>query len=210
MRKRARRAILARRDLAPQRTRGANLLFVVGFAGEHFADAADRLALGIGEGEEFETVAQAIAIAHDGADLQRVRAERQGNFEGDDFPFLQFSGEGAPTPSCPSSVECPQQFWKLPFWNMRTCMRASMENAGSAALGRFGGGDFFPGAAMAQLSVVARQLPVHSGLRPGKNLPLHAALKRRSSALPFNCHEQVARFQGKFARDFYHGNAAVD
>ena len=49
--------------------------------------------MGVSKGEEFEAVAEAVAIAHDGADFQWVGAEGQGNFEGDDFAFLEFSGE---------------------------------------------------------------------------------------------------------------------
>src|ERR1700722_4132938 len=63
-------------------------------ASEHFADAGDGVALGIAEGEEFETVAEALTIADDGADFQGIGAEGQRNVEGNDFATFEFSGEG--------------------------------------------------------------------------------------------------------------------
>jgi len=64
------------------------------FGGEHFADAADHIALGLAEGEEFEAVAEALAVTNDGADFQGIGTERQGNFEGNDFSGFEFAGKG--------------------------------------------------------------------------------------------------------------------
>ena len=62
-------------------------------ASEHFADAADHLALDVVESEEFETVAQALAVADDGADFQGIGTEGKRDFEGDDFSGFEFAGE---------------------------------------------------------------------------------------------------------------------
>ena len=40
-----------------------------GLGGEHVADAADGIALGFAEGEELEAIAQALAVADDGANF---------------------------------------------------------------------------------------------------------------------------------------------
>jgi hypothetical protein len=69
---------------------------VLGFTGEVFADAEDGVALASVEGEEFETVAQALAVADDGADFDGIGRQGQGNFEGDDFAGFKAAGEGGP------------------------------------------------------------------------------------------------------------------
>jgi hypothetical protein len=63
------------------------------FCGEHLADAEDDFALGVAEGQEFEAVAQALAVADDGANFQRVGAEGQRHFERDDFAGFELTGE---------------------------------------------------------------------------------------------------------------------
>jgi hypothetical protein len=73
---------------------------ISGFGGEHIADAADGIALCFAESEELEAVAQALAVADDGANFQRVGTKGQ---------------RVAPMPSGPSSVERPQQLWNSPF-----------------------------------------------------------------------------------------------
>ena len=80
-----------------------------GSGGEHFADAADQGALAVAEGEEFETVVQALPVADDGADLELAGAQGQGNFEGDDFAGLKIAGQSSADAVLPSSVERPQQ-----------------------------------------------------------------------------------------------------
>ena len=66
---------------------------VSGFCGEDFADAAEHFALGVVKGEEFETVAQAVAITDDSANFQWVGTKRQRNLERNDFAGLKLAGE---------------------------------------------------------------------------------------------------------------------
>lgn len=65
----------------------------LGLIGEHLADTANGVALGDGEGEEFEAVAQAIRVADDGTQFQWIGAQGKRNFEGDDFSALELPGE---------------------------------------------------------------------------------------------------------------------
>ena len=44
----------------------------LGFGGEELADALDGVALAVVEGEELESVAQALAVADDGADFDGI------------------------------------------------------------------------------------------------------------------------------------------
>ena len=46
------------------------------FGGQVLADALDGVALTIVEGEEFKSVAQALAVANDGADFDGIGRER--------------------------------------------------------------------------------------------------------------------------------------
>ena len=62
--------------------------------GEDFADAADDVTLIVIEGEELKTVAQTLAITDDGAHFQGIGAERQRNFERNDFSGFEVAGEG--------------------------------------------------------------------------------------------------------------------
>jgi hypothetical protein len=59
----------APRSFAAQKALAQDDKPISGFVGEHFADAAKGVALGNGEGEEFEAVAQAVSVADDGAHL---------------------------------------------------------------------------------------------------------------------------------------------
>ncbi len=61
--------------------------------GKHFADATNGFALGFAESKELETVAQALTIADDGADFQRIRTEGQRNIERYNLAGFQFAGE---------------------------------------------------------------------------------------------------------------------
>ena len=63
------------------------------FVGKHVADAGDHIALVYGEGEEFEAVAEAVAVTHDRPHFQRIWTERERNFEGDDFAGFEFAGK---------------------------------------------------------------------------------------------------------------------
>jgi hypothetical protein len=67
---------------------------LLGSAGEVVADALDGVALVVVEGEEFEAVAQALAVADDGSDFDGIGSEWEGNFEGDDFAGFEAAGEG--------------------------------------------------------------------------------------------------------------------
>ncbi|SPE28494.1 hypothetical protein SBA2_40056 [Acidobacteriia bacterium SbA2] len=58
------------------------------------ADALDGVALAVVEGEEFESVAQALAVADNGADLDGIGREGQRNFESDDLAGFETAGEG--------------------------------------------------------------------------------------------------------------------
>ena len=57
------------------------------------ADTADGFALRFAERKELETVAQALTIADDGADFQRIRTEGQRNIERYNLAGFQFAGE---------------------------------------------------------------------------------------------------------------------
>jgi len=48
----------------------------LGFGGEVLADALDGVALAVVEGEEFESVAEALAVADDGADFDGIGRKR--------------------------------------------------------------------------------------------------------------------------------------
>src|SRR5215472_3991644 len=65
----------------------------LGFGCEIVADAADGVTLVLVQREEFESVAQTLAIADDGADFDGIRRERQRNFEGDDFSRFEAAGQ---------------------------------------------------------------------------------------------------------------------
>ena len=70
----------------------------LGFGGEIFADAANSVALAIVQSEEFEAVAQALAVANDGSYFDRIRSERERDIESYDFPGLEAAGQsGADT-----------------------------------------------------------------------------------------------------------------
>ena len=77
--------------------RGRNVLGPRGlrFRGEHLADSANGVTLVVVQGQELEAVVQPLAVTHNGSHLERVRAERQGNFEGHDFAGFEISGEGS-------------------------------------------------------------------------------------------------------------------
>lgn len=63
--------------------------------GEVLADAEDGVALSVVEGEEFESVAEALAVADDGADLDGIGREGQRNFESDDLAGFEAAGESS-------------------------------------------------------------------------------------------------------------------
>src|SRR5690348_1181992 len=63
------------------------------FGGEVVADAADGVALVVVEGEEFESVTQALAIAHDGTHFDGIGREGQGNFQSHNLARLEAAGE---------------------------------------------------------------------------------------------------------------------
>jgi hypothetical protein len=85
------------RSLAAQRTlaRDDKRAEIIGsaFVGQHVADAGDHIALVGCEGEEFEAVAEAVAITDDCPHFQRIWTERKRNLEGDDFAGFEFAGE---------------------------------------------------------------------------------------------------------------------
>jgi len=86
----------------------------LGFGGEIFADAADGISLSFVEGEKFESVAQALAIADDGADFDGIRSKRQRDFESDDFAGFEAAGKSGANAVLPISVERPQQVRNSP------------------------------------------------------------------------------------------------
>src|ERR1035437_5680186 len=61
--------------------------------GEVLADALDGVALAVVEGEEFESVAEALAVADDGADFDGIGRKGQGNFQSDDLAGFEASRE---------------------------------------------------------------------------------------------------------------------
>ena len=65
----------------------------LGFGGQVLADALDGVALAVVEGEEFESVAQALAVADDGADFDGIGRKGQRNFKSNDFAGFEASGE---------------------------------------------------------------------------------------------------------------------
>jgi hypothetical protein len=69
------------------------VLYGTGSGGEHFADTADGLALGVAEGEEFEAVTEALAVAHDSANFYGIGTERQRDIERNDFAGFELAGE---------------------------------------------------------------------------------------------------------------------
>src|SRR6476620_7610394 len=68
--------------------------WTLGFSRQVFADTLDGVALVIVQGEEFESIAESLAVANDGADFDGVRSERQRDFKRDDFSRLEAAGEG--------------------------------------------------------------------------------------------------------------------
>jgi hypothetical protein len=66
----------------------------LGFGGEVLADALDSIALAVVEGEEFETVAQALAVTDDGADFDGIGRKGQRDFDGNDLAGFEVAGEG--------------------------------------------------------------------------------------------------------------------
>ena len=52
--------------------------------------------LGDAQGQKFKAVTQSVAISHQGAKLDGKRRHGQCQFHGDDFPRLQFAGQGGP------------------------------------------------------------------------------------------------------------------
>jgi len=66
----------------------------LGLRGEIFANAADRVALVIVQREEFKSVAQALPISHDRANFDRIRSQRQRDFQRDDLARLEAPREG--------------------------------------------------------------------------------------------------------------------
>jgi hypothetical protein len=87
------------RSLAAQRTlaRDDKRIKIIGsgFVGQHVADAGDHIALVDGEGEEFEAVAEAVAVTHDRPYFQGIWTEGKRNLEGDDLSGFEFAGEGS-------------------------------------------------------------------------------------------------------------------
>src|ERR1700722_7495787 len=64
-----------------------------GFHVQNLTDAAYGFALHLGESQEFETVMQSVAVAHDGANLQWTSAQGQREFEGHDLAEFEVRGE---------------------------------------------------------------------------------------------------------------------
>lgn len=60
---------------------------------EVLTDALNGVALGIAEGKEFESIAEPLAVAHDGADLDGIGSKGQRDFESDDLAGFEFAGE---------------------------------------------------------------------------------------------------------------------
>ena len=60
--------IIARADRSFEALRHSKSI-VSGLCGEHFADAADGVALCVAESEELEAVAQSLAVADDGTNF---------------------------------------------------------------------------------------------------------------------------------------------
>src|SRR5579872_4066990 len=65
----------------------------LGLGGEVIADAADGVALVIVESEEFESVAQTLAVTHDGAHLDGIRSEGQRDLESHNLAGFETAGE---------------------------------------------------------------------------------------------------------------------
>ena len=63
----------------------------LGFGGEIFADAANSVPLAIVQSEEFEAVAQALAVANDGSYFDRIRSEWERDIESYDFPGFKLT-----------------------------------------------------------------------------------------------------------------------
>ena len=64
----------------------------LGFGGEVVADAVDGVALGVVQGEEFESVAQALAVAHNSPHFDGIRRQGQGDFQRDDLSGFKAAG----------------------------------------------------------------------------------------------------------------------
>src|SRR5579872_4878285 len=64
-----------------------------GFGGQILADALDGVALGVVQGEKFEAVAKALAIADDGANLDGIWRQWQRDFKRDDLSGFEAAGE---------------------------------------------------------------------------------------------------------------------
>jgi len=67
---------------------------LLGLGREVLADAHDGVALAVVEGEEFESVAEALAVANDGADFDGIGRKGQGNFQSDDLAGFEAAGKG--------------------------------------------------------------------------------------------------------------------
>ena len=63
------------------------------------ADALDGVTLIVIEREEFEAIAEALAITDDSADFDWIGSQGQGDFKSDDFSRLEAAGE-----SCADAV----------------------------------------------------------------------------------------------------------
>ena len=79
--------------ITPGRERPRCMPFTSGLGGEVFADSADGVALALVQGQEFEAVAKSLAIADNGANLDGIRSERQGDVESDDLTWFEAAGE---------------------------------------------------------------------------------------------------------------------
>src|SRR5579859_1140835 len=65
----------------------------LGLGGEVVADAADGVALVIVESEEFESVAEALAVTHDGPHFDGIRSEGQRDLQSYNLAGLKAAGE---------------------------------------------------------------------------------------------------------------------
>jgi hypothetical protein len=65
-----------------------------GFGGEVFADPADGVALVIVQRQKLEAVAQALAVADNGTNLDRIGRQGQRDIESDDFARLEAARKG--------------------------------------------------------------------------------------------------------------------
>ena len=67
----------------------------IGSGRQHLADALNRATLVVIYRQEFKTIVQALAIAHNGTQLHRLGTQRKLYFHGNDFARFQVSSESA-------------------------------------------------------------------------------------------------------------------